>query len=121
MNEEAQPIEPATSAVSTPLEQVLQRFQRFLVLMLVVMVGGMSALLLFLWRIDQLTRRDLNEKRPVVNQFIADYHKTTEPFIRNFTLSLQAFGQTNSDFNLILARYKMTWPPPLVRTPPPAK
>jgi hypothetical protein len=55
------------------------------------------------WRI---VRAQVEEQRPTVQRMFVDYQKTTEPLVRNFTASLQAFDSKNRDFQPILDKYR---------------
>ena len=108
MNEET-PIDPETSTNrhADAGSSTLQR--QFLAAMVAVLLSQ-GALLLFLWRQDTLIRRDLAERRPGVNAFISEYHRVSEPSIKSFALALQGYARTNTDFNVVLERYRLDMP-----------
>jgi hypothetical protein len=68
----------------------------------VILSGSMNILTLKQMRMG---RDQLNETRPRVNQMYSDFRKS-EPTIRDFVGSLQAYAAANRDFQPILEKYR---------------
>jgi hypothetical protein len=84
-------------------EDLRRLFQNALVAILIVS----GSLAIFLVRQATAVRRDLKNIGPQINQMISNYRTNDEPQVNNFISSLVTFARTNSDFNPILAKYKI--------------
>ena len=87
-------------------------------LALIIFGGGVA---LFIAKQMRVVQQNLAEQRPAVQRLIADYQRTSEPLIRNFSSALVQFASTNQDFRPILDKYRpalsnyMGAPLPVVR------
>jgi hypothetical protein len=61
---------------------------------------------LFMFKQYRMVKAQVDEQRPTIQKMYVDYQKTTEPLVRNFTASLQAYSAKNRDFQPILDKYR---------------
>ena len=104
-------IEPSFSnAAASPASMAeLQRdyadLRRWLCLAVTATLVLAASVTLYLWYQFLVIRREVLHLRPQVEQMSADFEKNQAPVINGLYSSLTAFGKTNPDFNIILARY----------------
>ena len=67
----------------------------------------------FIWRQMSLVRRQLDENA----RTIAEYHRTTEPMVRDFLGKLEGFSAANQDFRPIISKYVTPRPQPAPASP----
>lgn len=73
----------------------------------------------FIWRQMTRVRQQLDEN----SRIVAEYHRTTEPMVRDFLGKLEGFSVANQDFRPIISKYITPHPQPTPATipKPPAK
>jgi hypothetical protein len=53
-----------------------------------------------------MVQQNLADQRPAVQKLVADYQRTSDPLIRNFSSAIAQFASTNQDFRPILDKYR---------------
>ena len=74
----------------------------------------------FMFKQYRMVRAQLNEQNPSIQRMYAEYQRTTEPLVKNFTSSLQAYAAKNRDFQPILDKYRDALRPYFPGGPAPA-
>lgn len=83
----------------------------FLYAMVALIVLTLTLDLSFLRKQMVFARAQLDDQRPKVGKVVADFRRSTEPLIRNFTAALQTFTASHHDFQPILERYRLILSP----------
>lgn len=97
-----------TEAVAEVLQAQVNSLRTLLTctwLALIILSLGVN---IFIWRQMSLVRQQLDESSRVV----ADYHRVTEPRIRELLGKLEVFAAANRDFQPIFSKYVPSRPQP---------
>jgi hypothetical protein len=84
-------------------QRSLQNLLLVTLVALIIFGGGVA---LFIAKQMRMVQQNLAEQRPSVQRLVADYQRTSEPLIRNFSSALTQFAATNQDFRPILDKYR---------------
>lgn len=110
------PTEPLHDSTVT-VENLQRAYQSLLVrfsLVLIMLLILSGSLCVFLLRQVTLVRRQVKE----LNQFVADYDRSSVPLMNEFRDKLQAYAKTDRNFNAVLIKYFGTNNPPATSAPP---
>jgi len=92
------------------LEELQYHFEGLRSLFFLALLGLIIATLAvdvcFVRRQMVAVRSQVDDQRPKINKMVAEYKKSTEPLVRNFTASMQSFAASNHDFQPIFERYR---------------
>lgn len=105
----------STTAVDALQAQVhsLRTLFSYTLIALIFLAFGVN---IFIWRQMSLVRRQLDEN----SRIVAEYHRVTEPRVRELLGKLEVFAAANRDFQPILSKYvtPRTPPAPVAPTKP---
>lgn len=102
-----------SEAVADVLKAQMRTFRTLLTctwLALIILSLGVN---IFIWRQMSLVRQQLDENSRVV----ADYHRVTEPRIRELLSKLEVFAAANRDFQPIFSKYVPSRPQSTLPSP----
>jgi CHASE3 domain sensor protein len=117
MLESEQPIEPSPMLKQPALHELQQQIAHLSASLVACLTGLLLlsiVLAAFLSVQDYFLRRDLTGARKLVQE----YETNRKPLINAFIAKLQAFAQTNPDFQPILQKYGIPLSPPFQPTQP---
>lgn len=97
---------PPSTAELTELRAQQRSLQNLLLVTLVALIIFGGGVALFIAKQMRMVQQHLAEQRPAVQRLVADYQRTSEPLIRNFSSALAQFAATNQDFRPILDKYR---------------
>ena len=100
---ELTPIQPAAPASRSPMDlaEECRSLRMLCIANQVALIIVTLALCPFLMLATKMVHDETEEKRPVVNELLAN----TQPKIQEFIKALQAFAKTDPNFQPILAKY----------------
>lgn len=102
-----------TEAVAEVLQAQVSSLRTLLIctwLALIILSLGVN---IFIWRQMSLVRQQLDEN----SRIVADYHRVTEPRIRELLGKLEIFAAANRDFQPIFSKYVPSRPQSTLPTP----
>jgi hypothetical protein len=89
------------------LQQQVQSLRGLLIGALMALFLLSVALNLFLYRQDNLVRKELAAVRTASRNLVADYETNKQPLIQMFVSKLQEYARAHSDFNPVLQKYNI--------------